>query len=250
MDRPSGARDRFARTSLVEVGRHAVEAVRDATAVLLPVTCSGCGAFDRSVCGDCRRALLAHPRRVERAGLEIWAGLAYRGSAAAVIGAFKDGGRADAAGALAPALGTSVHSALAAVPSGRPIEVCTIPSSPAARRSRGYVPVEVLLGRCGIRSSSVLAFTRLHADQAGLDAEARRRNSAGGLVARPDRRWKPRSAAGLLGRRFLLVDDIVTTGSTLAEAVRALAAAGAETAAIAVLAETPLRFPRHAGKSR
>lgn len=250
MDRPSGARDRFGRTSLVDVGRHAVEAVRDATAVLLPVTCSGCGALDRSVCDDCRGRLLAHPRRVERAGLEMWAGLAYEGTAAAVIGAFKDGARTDAAGALAPALHMSLRAALAAAPGGRLLEVCTIPSSPAARRSRGYVPVEMLLARCGIRSSPVLALARDHADQAGLDAAARRRNSAGGLVARLDRRWSPRGAGGLRGRRFLLVDDIVTTGSTLAEAVRALAAAGAETAAIAVLAETPLRFPPRAGKSR
>ncbi|HEY1105739.1 MAG TPA: phosphoribosyltransferase family protein, partial [Agromyces sp.] len=60
---------------------------------------------------------------------------------------------------------------------------------------------------------------------------ARRANAAGGLVA----------VGQLAGRRFLLVDDIVTTGSTLAEAARALHAAGASTAGAAVLAETPLR---------
>ena len=56
--------------------------------------------------------------------------------------------------------------------------------------------------------------------------------------------------ARLDGRRYLLVDDIVTTGSTLAEAVRALAAAGGETAAIAVLAETPLRRSQGSAGSR
>lgn len=220
------------------------ESVRDALAVLLPVVCSGCGAPDHAVCPACRVALAPEPRLLERAGLHLHTGLEYAGVVAAVLGAFKDGGRTDAAAALAPALQASIRAALeavlAAAPDDRPLEVCTIPSTPAARRARGYSPVEVLLRRSGIRSSPVLALARDRDDQAGLDAAARQRNAAGGLVAR----------VPLNGRRFLLVDDIVTTGSTLAEAVRALAADGAETAAIAVLAETPRRFPRRAGSSQ
>ncbi|WP_179552743.1 ComF family protein [Agromyces hippuratus] len=233
------------------------EAVRDALAVLVPVACSGCGAPDRAVCTSCRAALSAVPRRIDRAGLVLWAGLEYAGAAASVLGAFKDGARTDAAAVLAPALRAAVTAALAEVAAGAPVEVCTIPSTPAARRARGYVPVEVLLRRCGIRAAPVLALARERADQAGLDAEARQRNAAGGLVARAAARpfGAPRRPlddhrGGLDGRRFLLVDDIVTTGSTLAEAVRAIDAAGGETAAIAVLAETPRRFPRYAGSSR
>jgi predicted amidophosphoribosyltransferase len=156
-----------------------------------------------------------------------------------------------------PALRAALFAALADVPAGAPIEVCTIPSTPTARRARGYVPVDVLLRRCGIRSTPVLALARERVDQAGLGEEERRRNAAGGLVAgsfaRPlgrPRRPHGEQPAPLAGRRFLVADDIVTTGSTLAEAVRALAEAGGETAAIAVLAQTPRRFPRHAGSSR
>lgn len=232
-------------------------AVRDALAVLVPVACSGCGAPDRAVCASCRAALAEAPRRIDRAGLVIWAGLEYAGVAASVLGAFKDGARTDAAAALVPALRAALAAALAEVAVGVPVEVCTIPSTPAARRSRGYSPVEVLLRRCGIRAAPVLALARERADQAGLDAEARRRNAAGGLVAgaaarsfRRPRRPLDDHRGVLDGRRFLLVDDIVTTGSTLAEAVRAIDAAGGETVAIAVLAETPRRFPRHAGTSR
>lgn len=211
----------------------------DALAVVLPVTCAGCGEPDRAVCDDCRAALTATPQLVERPGLRVWAALEYAGPVASAIGEFKDGGRTDAAPVLALALGAALARAVGAAPPGRLLEVCTIPSAPAAYRARGYAPVEVLLARCGIRSSKVLALARGRVDQAGLGAEARRTNSAGGFVAlRP-----------LGGRRFLLVDDVLTTGSTLADAARAIVAAGGSTGAFAVLAETPLRLGAHAAKS-
>ena len=212
-------------------------AALDALAVIAPVACSGCGRPDRAVCGDCRRALAAHPTPVSRPGLErrdaplVWAALQYAGPAAAVVGAFKDGGRTDAAPVLGQALRAAVVCALAGAPDGRPIEVCTIPSTARAFRERGYRPVELLLAHSGIRSSPVLRLARDRADQAGLGVEARRANAEGALAA-------PRVLAG---RRFLIVDDVLTTGSTLAEAMRALTAAGAVTTALAVLAETPLR---------
>ncbi|MCD2444012.1 ComF family protein [Agromyces sp. SYSU K20354] len=225
-------------------GRLATAAL-DALAVLAPVACSGCGLADRAVCDDCRRALVAHPTRVSRPGLArcdappVWAALQYAGPVAAVVGAFKDGGRTDAAPVLARALHAAVVRALADAPSGRAIEVCTIPSTARAFRERGYRPVELLLRRSGIRSAPVLRLARDRADQAGLGVEARRANAEGALVA-------PRS---LDDRRFLVVDDVLTTGSTLAEAMRALTAAGAETVALAVLAETPLRGSSGTGDS-
>lgn len=222
------------------LGRLIDHAWRDALAVLSPVACSGCGAPDRAVCEACVVALAARPRRVERPAVAAWAALEYSGSVAAVIGAFKDGGRTDAAAPLALALRAAVAAALAEASVAMPLEVCTIPSTPTATRARGYSPVDVLLARSGIRSARVLRLARERADQAGLDAEARRANAAGGLVA----------AGSLAGRRFLLVDDVLTTGSTLAEAARALAAAGAVAAAIAVLAETPLRRSQGSAGSR
>jgi ComF family protein len=45
-----------------------------------------------------------------------------------------------------------------------------------------------------------------------------------------------RARAGLTGRTVLLVDDVMTTGSTVAEATRALRRAGARRVVVAVLA--------------
>lgn len=227
-------------TALRRLAR-AATAVRDAAldglAVLAPVACAGCGTVDRAVCAGCLVDLAPSPRPVTRtlpgldAPLVVTAALEYGGAVAAILAAFKDGGRTDAAGPLAGALRAAVIAALSAAGPGGPVEVCTVPSTRRALRERGYAPVELLLGRSGIRSAGVLRLARDRADQAGLDQTARRANAAGGLVAvRP-----------LGGRRFLLVDDILTTGSTLAEAARAVRSAGGAVVGSAVVAETPLR---------
>jgi ComF family protein len=61
----------------------------------------------------------------------------------------------------------------------------------------------------------------------------RRENVRGAFGARPSR--------ALGGKTILLVDDVMTTGSTASEAARALKAAGAGPVIAAVLARTPLK---------
>ena len=78
-----------------------------------------------------------------------------------------------------------------------------------------------------------LQHRRRVADQAGLNASDRAANLAGALQARFD----------LRGQRVIVVDDVITTGATLAEAARALRAAGAEVPAAAVIAATSRRSP-------
>ena len=217
-------------------------AVLDAIALLLPVTCAGCGAPDRSVCPECVAALRASPRQVERGDLVVWAALEYEGVAANAIRACKDAARTDAAAPLAWALGAAIRAALDDLPglAAGTVEVCTVPSTPAAMRRRGYAPVDALLARCGIRASPVLRLVRARRDQAGLGVAARRANAQGALEAR----------TRLVGRWFLLVDDVLTTGATLTETRRAVTAAGGSVVAVAVLAETPLRRSGHPSASR
>nr|WP_246318601.1 phosphoribosyltransferase family protein [Leifsonia psychrotolerans] len=72
-------------------------------------------------------------------------------------------------------------------------------------------------------------------DQVGLGREARSRNKRGTLHA-------PRSLAG---RRFVIIDDILTTGATVREARRAVIEAGGEVVGIATLAQTQRLYPDH-----
>ncbi|MGR2753230.1 ComF family protein [Agromyces arachidis] len=219
--------------------RDARSAILDALALLLPVDCAGCGAPDRPVCDACRAALAPVPFAVARPAVggpgrpPVAAGLEYAGVAARVIRSMKDGQRTDAAPALAPALRAALAAACAAAgPSAARLEIAVVPSTAAARRERGYEPVRLLLRRAGFRAGEVLRADDRRLDQAGLGREARRANAA----------WSMRPAGRLDGRAFVLVDDVVTTGATLAEAVRAIAGAGGSVHAAAVLAHTPRRL--------
>lgn len=223
-----------------EAVRHTVRAaLLDAWAVVLPTECSGCGGADRALCDACRAALRAEPRVSNRGELTIWSALDYSGVAGRVLVAYKDGGRLDAAPALAAALTAAVAAALVAAPmvsagtAGAGILLATVPSSRRAWRARGFHPVGRLLARGGLHAAAVLRPWGRVADQVGLDRAERLANRRGSLVATRD----------LTGSRVVLVDDIVTTGATLLEAARAIRQAGGEVVGAATVAETRRRHP-------
>ncbi|WP_246333151.1 ComF family protein [Aureimonas mangrovi] len=80
-----------------------------------------------------------------------------------------------------------------------------------------------------------LALQRVKATrtQVGLGAEARRRNVRGAFAVQPERRGE------IEGRRVLLVDDVFTTGSTIASASRALRRAGAREVDVLTFSRAP-----------
>ncbi|QYF73882.1 ComF family protein [Cryobacterium sp. PAMC25264] len=221
-------------------------AVLDAWAVLMPTDCSGCGAADRALCSGCAAALRPTPALCTRDDLTIWSALEYRDVAARVLVAYKDGGRTDAAPALAGALRAAVGAALAAAPgsaapggTGWPpaavegVLLVAVPSSRRAWRARGFTPVELLLRRAALRPVRLLRPGGRVADQVGLGRQERLDNRTGALVA----------TRRLAGHRVLLVDDIVTTGATLLDARRAIRLAGGEVIGAATVAETRRRHP-------
>ncbi|GAA0427416.1 ComF family protein [Leifsonia naganoensis] len=217
------------------------ESVRDAAAVLLPVRCSGCGEADRSLCSACRRELTPRVSAATAGGVPLWSALEYSGVPRRVLLAFKESGRVDAAPALGRALRAAIVEAqrASAVPAGRRADALLpvlIPSTAAARRKRGFHPSGMMLDRACILVPPLwraLRLTRQTDDQAGLSSAGRAANRDGSLAA----------SRRLRGRRCLIIDDIVTSGATVAEAARAIEAVGGVVVGAAAVARTPRRAP-------
>ena len=100
-----------------------------------------------------------------------------------------------------------------------------VPIHAVRRRQRGYNQSErlarVLAGELGLMLlPDALVRTRATRPQVGLTAEERRTNLAGAFaVRRPE---------AVRGKTLLLIDDVVTTGSSLYECTIALKAYGAK----------------------
>ncbi|WP_434810396.1 ComF family protein [Microbacterium sp. bgisy189] len=200
-------------------------AAAQALALVFPVDCAGCDAPDVALCERCRCALVASPTIRTVAGVDVVSAASFDGAAARVLRAFKADGRTG----LARPLGAALAGALARVDDAGCAFV-PIPSTWEARRRRGFVPVDLLLRRAGRTPCRLLVPARGTVDQRGLDRAERARNVAGSLRTRHAE-----------GRRVVLVDDVVTTGATLAEGVRALREAGAEVVGAATVAATARR---------
>ncbi|TDQ51963.1 ComF family protein [Actinorugispora endophytica] len=208
--------------------------------LVLAQRCAGCGGAGAAVCAECSDVLDRRPRRCapRRGCPPVWAAWPYAGRGREVLLAFKDGGRRALAERLSHALAGAVRAA--ARGSGGVLLV-PVPARPSSARRRGYDPVLSLAVAAAVRLREqavearvepVLRYARGTRDQVGLDAAARRANLEGAMRARP-RAGPPRRD----GRGVVVVDDVLTTGSTLAEAVRALGEAGVRAAGAAVLAE-------------
>ena len=223
----------------------------------LPVDCAGCGALDVALCEPCRRQVLGvAPRPVPARGLptgeHAWAGPDYATQVAALIVAYKDRGRHDLARPLGAALAGCVHALLldrGGPPYGagkRGVALVPVPSARASCRRRGADVVADLaraaaaeLGSRGIEACvrPLLGLTRRLADQSGLGVAERRSNVAGAMRVRAGGR------GGLPTGVVVVVDDVVTTGATAGEALRALAAAGVPVLGVAAVATTPRTTP-------
>jgi ComF family protein len=118
-------------------------------------------------------------------------------------------------------------------PGPPPERVVPVPLHPRRLRERGFNPAALLaraLAReLGVRhDATALRRVRDTPSQTGLGRAARRRNVRGGFRAR-----------GAVPPCIWLVDDVVTTGSTLAEAAGALRRAGARRVVGVCAAWTP-----------
>ncbi len=150
-----------------------------------------------------------------------------------LISDFKFNGQVDLASLLARQLLRAAREVAVL-----PTLLLPVPLSPRRLAERGYNQAWELARRLAqaLGCPADAGVLQRHADgphQTALGLEQRRRNLTGAFVAGPSRR------VSLHGRHVALVDDVMTTGTTLREATLALRRSGAGRVDAWVLARTP-----------
>lgn len=208
--------------------------------LVLPLQCGGCGAPSTRWCPVCARELTVKPDQphltVPRLdpGVPVFTLGRYVGSRRAAIIAVKEHGRADLVAPLGEALGAGLRNLLRWGVVETPLTLVAAPTRRWSARRRGGDPVTRIARAAaadlaGVTVAQALRTRAFVADSVGLSSADRQRNIAGRVRL-------IRSRAGAIAGDIMIIDDIVTTGATAAEAVRVLRAAGASVGAVLAIA--------------
>ncbi len=195
----------------------------DLVNLLFPSTCFGCKKLGEILCPTCREMLRPH----ERNEFEYLSTVACAGNysgwlRSAVLGVKEGDVRA------MPALVKAVATAWQILPvANRPAAIVPIPSTTEKIRVRGSDTILKLsqglqrelrnLGQPETSVNPILKLNRVVQDQVGLDATMRQLNLQDAF-----------SAISAISGPVVILDDVVTTGSTLNAAAKALTIAGAQ----------------------
>ena len=221
----------------------------------MPSLCAVChGWGPQRVCGDCLGRFGAAVPRCRRCAIEVPTGVGECGSCVThpppfhrALAAFDYGypwdglvGRLKFSAALdlAPVLAGGLRQAVAASGVALPALLLPMPLSAARLRERGFNQAWELARRLapglGLRTDpDLLLRVKDSAHQLSLKPDQRAANVRNVFAVEPSRR------ADLRCLEVALVDDVMTTGATAAEATRVLLRAGAASVQVWVVARTP-----------
>ena len=204
--------------------------------LLFPPRCAFCGEIlpigRKDICPDCKNNLpyIQSGKILRKIGNHTCAvTFYYEDMVRSGIRALKFSGRSARAKAFAPYLVRTVAEELG----GEFDAVTYVPISTLRRFRRGYDQTELLsrhiAAAWGVQAEKTLRKTRNNPPQSRLKTLRERQENVQNVYAL-------RSGADVAGRRFLLIDDITTSGSTMIVCADLLLAAGAASVVCAALA--------------
>jgi ComF family protein len=197
-------------------------------ALVAPPRCSLCARpcpAREALCSLCDSLLRAGPaQRTAIPGLDaVWSACAYEGTGRQLVVALQFGARLRLAARAAEAIAEAAPAELLAG------EIVPVPAAPTRRRWRGFDPADEI-------ARALAARLRLPLNR------CLRRSQGARQVGRPRReRLSDPPAVRLRGSApavAVLVDDVVTTGATLAACARTLRCGGSRTVVALTFART------------
>ena len=212
-----------------------MKSIRALQEIIFPSRCLGCGQLGLEICSLCRKNWHPHIYRQWSQHLPtfpIYSAVTYSPIAGKVLLAAKENNLVIADQLIYKALGHSLTFALREIGGDFLIP---IPSRRSVARSRGRQFIAALTyqlsAETGLPAYENLKHIRRVRDQSSLDAKSRFHNLDGSM-----------KSLNFLSGKAIVIDDLVTTGATLQEAVRALRDRGIEVAAaVTACVAEPLR---------
>lgn len=201
---------------------------------IAPEPCILCGQGRVHVCPTCRSRLGAPAVWGSVAGVPLCTSSGPEQDVVMVLRQVKDNLQTSLTGLLASVIAAPLAAAVERYE--RIDAFIVVPTSWKSWRLRGFHPMKLILRMLNIRSTVVIRRRRRAHDQRGLTVDERIANLTGAFEGSPRCR----------GKHFMLIDDVVTSGATVAEVIRAVRVAGGEVVCVVALAHVALR--RHAEK--
>jgi ComF family protein len=194
--------------------------------VFIPGTCLVCRKLFERICSECSNELGLDPRLVFRKNLIGFAATSYTEPVRLVLRSFKELGESSLGSFLAMRL-----KPLLTCFSETPTCLVPVPSNFTSLRERGFNPAEVIArelarGVAGINYQNLLMRTRQTQDQSRLSPTQRSQNQLNSMIARVG------------SERVIVIDDVITTGSTIQTATETLENAGHKVIGFLTFAET------------
>ena len=204
--------------------------------LFFPPKCAFCGQLmpraGDGICPKCRASLPFRPEGevlTHKDGFPCAVTLYYDEQVVTGVHAMKFEGKSGRAAVFARIMAQTAAEQF----SGAFDAVTFVPVSPLRNFRRGYDQAQLIaeaMGRIwGVKAEKTLVKIRNNPPQSSVKTAADRARNVKNV-------YRPRKSAAIRGRRFLLVDDVYTTGSTMTACARTLMEAGAASVVCAALA--------------